>query len=212
MRRGGRRSHPGRPLHGRGPLVCQARGSIDPAVAVVGKRRWLLWKEDANAVGLPTSIWAIPLAPDGIHLNGHRRLLLRDEGGWEGSIVEAPELIAHGGHLYLFYSGNACCGSSCRYGLGVPRAPAIGGPWRRAPSNPILAGNRSWKCPGHATAIPGPGGDWYLLYHAYQREALSRSASCCSTASIGETAGRPSTAGEGRARRRRARLRFASAG
>ena len=94
---------------------------------------------------------------------------MRDEGGWEGSIVEAPELIAHGGHLYLFYSGNACCGSSCRYGLGVARAPAIGGPWRRAPSNPILAGNRSWKCPGHATAIRGPGGDWYLLYHAYQR-------------------------------------------
>jgi xylan 1,4-beta-xylosidase len=160
---------PAGPYADRGPLVCQGVGSIDPAVAVIDGRRWLLWKEDGNSVGLPTAILAIRISDDGTRLIGTRRRLLTNRGGWEGSIVEAPDLISHGGRLYLFYSANVCCGSSCRYGVGVARARSIWGPWRRNPGNPILAGNRTWRCPGHPTAIRGPHGDWYLLYHAYPR-------------------------------------------
>ena len=51
------------PYRDDGPLVCQPDGSIDPTVAVEGRRRYLIWKEDGNSRHRPTRIWAQRLAP-----------------------------------------------------------------------------------------------------------------------------------------------------
>jgi beta-xylosidase len=159
-----------------GPLVCQEVGSIDPfPVTDENGQRYLLWKEDGNSVSKPTPIWAQRLSPDGTRLVGERRELIHNDQSWEkhptlpyGNLVEGPSVVRRNGWFYLFYSGNFCCGRECDYALGVARSRKLLGPWEKNPNNPILAGNDTWKCPGHGTVIADARGRYFLLYHAYQ--------------------------------------------
>lgn len=160
---------PAGPWTDHGPLVCQPRGSIDPTRTTdESGNPWLLWKEDGNNFGRPTTIWAKPLTEDGLGFVGRKRLLLRNRSPWEGGVVEAPEVVSHDGWRYLFYSGNGCCRPACAYALGVARSRSLLGPWVRDPANPILRGNRHFDCPGHASFFDDGRGHDLVLYHAYR--------------------------------------------
>jgi beta-xylosidase len=161
---------PAGPYTDHGPIVCQPAGSIDPAVVRdTAGRPYLVWKEDGNAVRRPSRIWIKRLRKTGLGLIGPRRELLRNSARWEGSVVEAPEIVAHDGWLYLFYSGNVYGPPPvCAYALGVARSRSIFGPWQRNPANPILRSNQAWRCPGHASPVSDENGRLFVLYHAYR--------------------------------------------
>lgn len=169
---------PAGPYTDHGPLVCQRAGSIDPTVARdADGRPYLLWKEDGNAVGEPSRIWIKRLRRNGIGVIGPRRELLHNQERWEGAVVEAPEVVAHDGWLYLFYSGNTYGPAPhCAYALGVARSRTLFGPWQRAPTNPILRSNSAWRCPGHASPVSDSMGRTFLLYHAYRAGDASAAA------------------------------------
>ena len=160
---------PGGPYTDHGPLVCQSDGSIDPAMARDEKGHpFLVWKEDGNSIEKPTPIWAQPLTDDLIHVTGApTQLIVNDPATWESGVVEAPYIMRHDGHFYLFYAGNACCGTACHYAEGVARADHLLGPWMKDPANPIIRPNSNWKCPGHGTAVETVSGEDYFIYHAY---------------------------------------------
>jgi beta-xylosidase len=159
---------PSGPYKDHGPMVAQPAGSIDPApVTDENGVRYLVWKEDGNSRGQPTPIWAQPLTEDGTQLSGQPKELIRNDTPWEGGLVEGPFILRRGEWFYLFYSGNGCCGSGCNYALGVARSKTLLGPWEKNPANPILAGNATWKCPGHGSIVTDESGRYWLLYHAY---------------------------------------------
>ena len=159
---------PGGPYTDHGPLVAQADGSIDPVpVTDTNGVRYLVWKEDGNSRSQPTPIWMQRLNEDGTKLVGEMHELIRNDTDWEGGLVEGPFILRHNDWFYLFYSGNGCCGTGCNYALGVARARSLLGPWEKNPANPILAGNETWKCPGHGSIVTDPDGRYWLLYHAY---------------------------------------------
>jgi xylan 1,4-beta-xylosidase len=151
-----------------GPMIGQDAGSIDP-VPVTDENgvRYLVWKEDGNSRKQPTPIWAQQLSPDGTKLIGEMHELIRNDVPWEGNLVEGAFVLKHGDYFYMFYSGNACCGRACTYGLGVARAKRLLGPWEKNPANPVIEGNDTWKCPGHGSIVSDPAGHDYLMYHAY---------------------------------------------
>ena len=161
------------PYTDHGPLIGQNRyGAIDAMAADdADGGRWLLWKEDGNAHNRPTPIFAQRLSDDGLVLLGEQVELLRNDAPWEGRLVEAPHVIRRNGWFYMFYSGNKCCGEDCAYAVGVARARALTGPWEKCPQNPILAGNDAFRCPGHGAPVDDGKGNWYYLYHAYERRA-----------------------------------------
>jgi xylan 1,4-beta-xylosidase len=162
---------PSGPYTDYGPLVCQEIGSID-AMAVTDEQneRYLVWKEDGNSRNQPTPLWAQKLNEDGTRLVGSKRELIRnDPKSWEGGVVEGAFILRRGDWFYLFYSGNACCGRSCNYALGVARARKLLGPWEKNPANPILAENQTWQCPGHGSIVTDERGRDFLLYHAYRK-------------------------------------------
>ena len=161
-------SSPAGPYVDHGPIICDPVGSIDPCFArdEHGKP-FLIWKEDGNSRGLPTPIWAQALAPDLCHLLGDRHQLITNDTPWEAGVVEGPYILRHANRFYMFYAGNDCCTENCRYAEGVARADHLLGPWQKFPGNPLIADNTSWRCPGHGTAVHGPNGKDYLLYHAY---------------------------------------------
>ncbi|MBI1839778.1 MAG: family 43 glycosylhydrolase [Verrucomicrobia bacterium] len=155
-----------------GPLVAQEAGSIDPMpITDENGDRYLVWKEDGNSRRLPTILWAQRLTRDGLRLVGERTALFHNDAGWEGAVVEGPFVVRRADGFYLFYSGNACCGLKCGYALGVARSRKLLGPWEKAPTNPILAGNDDWRCPGHGSIVRDPAGRYFLLYHAYDAKS-----------------------------------------
>jgi xylan 1,4-beta-xylosidase len=161
-------SQPGGPYTDRGPIIAQEDGSIDPMpVTDTNGLRYLIWKEDGNSRNQPTPIWAQRLNDDGTRLLDQPHELIHNDAAWEGGVVEGPYVLRHGGWFYLFYAGNGCCGAGCNYALGVARARSLPGPWQKNPANPILAGNETWKCPGHGSIVQDQQGRCFFLYHAY---------------------------------------------
>lgn len=163
---------PSGPYTDHGPVECQPDGSIDPAFARDEHGMpFLIWKEDGNSIHQLTPLWAQPLTPDLLHLTGKKvQLLTNQPNTWEGGVVEAPYILRHDGRFYLFYAGNACCGTECNYAEGVARADHLLGPYQKDPANPIIRPNATWKCPGHGSAVSTPEGEDYFLYHAYPRQ------------------------------------------
>jgi xylan 1,4-beta-xylosidase len=165
--------HPAGPYTDHGPLIAQEAGSIDGVPYTDAKGvRWLLWKEDGNSRKLPTPIWIQRLSPDGLKLVGEMKEILRNDAPWEGAVVEGAFVLRRGDYYYMFYSGAACCGRNCNYALGVARAKDMLGPWEKAATNPILAGNGAWRCPGHGSIVTDPDGRYWLLYHAYAQKGF----------------------------------------
>jgi beta-xylosidase len=169
---------PGGPFRddSKGPLLCQTElgGSIDssPFRDEDGKL-WLVWKNDGNCCGMPTKIWAQRLNADGRTVSGPvRDLGERNDAPWEGSVVEAPTILLHGGTYFLFYSGNAY--NTRNYAVGYATAKTVLGPYRDAPENPILKTKAPVGAPpgqpagpGHEAIVQDDDGELWMAYHAW---------------------------------------------
>ncbi len=89
------------------PLVCNGGegGDIDAASFVDSTGlRYLLYKDDGNAIGQPTSLWLQRVGADGVTPQGGRVELLRNGRPEEAGIIEAPVLTKVGSRYVLFYS------------------------------------------------------------------------------------------------------------
>jgi beta-xylosidase len=157
----------------KGTLVCQEMGSIDAFfVRDENGKPFLSWKEDGNDRGKPTWLYAQELDESGTKLLGKPYKLFRNTEPWENHVIEGTYILRRDGWFYLFYSGNACCGRSCDYALGVARSKTLLGKWEKNPANPILKANDLWQCPGHGSLVKTPDGRDFLLYHAYRKGAI----------------------------------------
>jgi arabinan endo-1,5-alpha-L-arabinosidase len=154
---------------GAGPLVCPAAegGAIDAATFTDGDRRYLLWKNDGNAVGRDTWIQLAPLAADGRSLAGSPVRLIRQDRAFEGAVVEAPTLWRHGSRYVLFYSANDYGGDN--YVTAYATAPSPAGPWTKA-SEPLLRTatyGGAVRGPGGQDVLTGPDGTDRIAFHGW---------------------------------------------
>lgn len=134
---------------------------------------YLLWKDDGNATGDPTPIHAAPLTADGRALRddtSEPATLVTNDRAWEGAVTEAPFLVERDGTYYLFYSGGSYADAT--YAVGVARAPAILGPYEKAPA-PILVSSDDWVGPGHCSVVTAPDGTDALVYHAWRADCVA---------------------------------------
>ena len=111
-----------------------------------------------------TPIFAARLAEDGASLIGDPHIILVNDLGWEGHLIEGPWLTRRGGRYFLFYAGNDFCTSE--YGIGVAVADSVFGPYRKQ-SEPLLRSSSEWIGPGHPSVADGPDGAPCLFFHAY---------------------------------------------
>lgn len=89
--------------------------------------------------------------------------------------IEAPFIVHHAGHYYLFVSFDLCCrGANSTYRTMVGRALHVTGPYVDRSGRPMLEGggtqllgaNQRWVGPGGASILPQPQGD-IIVFHAY---------------------------------------------
>jgi beta-xylosidase len=148
------------------PIVCQLDqgGTIDPRVFVDHTGTpWLLFKSDQNIGGSPTPtiMWSERLSPDGTRLIGRPSVLLMPDRPWQGTIVEAPDMVEVNGAYWVFYSANWY--NSPNYAVGAARCASPAGPCADLGTTPLLASNFQGEGPGEASVFRDPAGIW-LLY------------------------------------------------
>lgn len=89
--------------------------------------------------------------------------------------VEAPFIVPHGGHYYLFVSWDLCCrGTRSTYRTMVGRAEKVTGPYldrngvamTAGGGTPLLRANNRWLGPGGESVLQDNGRD-LLVFHAY---------------------------------------------
>ncbi len=157
------------------PFICQAdlRGSIDPrAFLDANGQLWLDWKSDDNAdPNTPwpghsriTKIWAERLSPGGHHLIGTAVEIFHPDEAWQGTIVEAPQMVLVQGHYWLFFSGNWFNQPS--YAIGVASCSGPDGPCEDPDPTPWLSSNSQGQGPGEPSLVRDSTGIW-LLYNPW---------------------------------------------
>lgn len=142
-------------------------GHIDPGHAVGPEGRRYLFLSAGHRV---------ELAPDGLSALGSPEKVY---DGWKfpddwivaGFGLEAPKLIHHGGYYHMLSAQGGTAGPPTSHMVVSARAKSIDGPWENSPYNPIVrtsSAAEKWWSRGHGTLVEGPGGGWYLVYHAYE--------------------------------------------
>jgi beta-xylosidase len=155
------------------PFICQTAsgGSIDPRVFTdADGSNWMVWKSDENIGGstTPTNIWTSRLSADGLTLVGSPNRILTPDEAWQGTIVEAPDLVLAGGKYWLFYSANWF--DQPVYGIGVASCAGPQGPCQDFSNQPLVSTNLQGEGPGEESVVVGRNGVW-MLYNPWRSYA-----------------------------------------
>jgi GH43 family beta-xylosidase len=155
------------------PFICQTPngGSIDPRVFTdADGSNWMVWKSDENIGGstTPTNVWTSRLSSDGITLVGSPTRIFGPDEAWQGTIIEAPDLVLVGGKYWLFYSANWF--DQPVYGIGVASCAGPQGPCQDVSAQPLVATNLQGEGPGEESVFVGRNGFW-MLYNPWRSYA-----------------------------------------
>ncbi len=150
------------------PLICQTSlgGSMDPSPFVdADGTPYLVWKSQ-GAGSQPSTLWSQKLSPDGTTLvSGPSTVMLTASSGWQGGVVEGPDLVMTGGQYLLFYSANNW--RSTRYAIGVARCAGPLGPCTGVSNQPLLASQPTFSGPGGPSVFADGRGQLQLAFHAW---------------------------------------------
>lgn len=147
------------------PLICPASegGAIDAsAFTDTDGQRYIAYKVDGNALGLPTTLYLQKVNADGVTLVGPRIPTISNNSG-EGPLVEAPYLLKHNGTYVLLYSYGHYGDNT--YTEGYATASSLSGPWTKGP--PLMTTayfNALVSGPGGASVVSDASGD-HIVFH-----------------------------------------------
>ncbi|WP_274994351.1 family 43 glycosylhydrolase [Promicromonospora iranensis] len=152
------------------PLVCplDAGGAIDASSFVdTDGTRYLVWKNDGNAIGATTWIHVQRVAADGITFQGGATQVLRNDRADEAGIIEAPVITKVGGRYVLFYSAGPY--TTNQYGTSYAVSSSITGPYTKAFRFLMTTDSLDGAVggPGGADVLRDAGGD-KLVFHGHR--------------------------------------------
>ncbi len=147
------------------PFICQSglSGSIDPRVFTDSSGTlYMQWKSDENAHGssTPTTLWSQKLGADGLSLLGTPSTLMKPDEPWQGSVIEAPDMVEVGGVYWLAYAANWF--NQPAYGIGVAWCKGPLGPCADLSDQPLISSNAQGQGPGEPSFYQDATGVWML--------------------------------------------------
>lgn len=160
------------------PIDLKLHQHIDPAhvVGADGQRYLFLSKGDI-----------IALSEDGLSTDGPVRHVYdpwRYPADWvtECFCPEGPKFLRRDDWYYMITAIGGTAGPPTGHMVIAARARSPLGPWHHAPNNPQIrtaSRDEHWWSRGHASLIEGPlPGDWYLIYHGYEKEFWTLGRQC----------------------------------
>ncbi|MCA0991362.1 family 43 glycosylhydrolase [Guptibacillus hwajinpoensis] len=119
------------------------------------------------------------LSEDGLQVKTEARKVY---DGWkypeewcvEGFCLEGPKLFYYNDYYYLTVAEGGTAGPATSHMAVTSRSKNVDGPWEHSPYNPVIktwSSEEVWWSKGHATLIDDLNGDWWAVYHAYERNA-----------------------------------------
>ncbi|MCP2635846.1 arabinan endo-1,5-alpha-L-arabinosidase [Microbacterium sp. HD4P20] len=147
--------------------------AIDPGIAVdEDGTPWMAFGSFWSGIRMVQLEW-----PSGLRAGDEEPLRLADRQ-LPPNAVEAPYLLSHGEHWYLFVSMDSCCqGSDSTYKIAVGRAHEITGPYVDREGVPLLEGGGTVLLETDGNRV-GPGGqsvaDGMLAFHYYDADLDGR--------------------------------------
>lgn len=99
-----------------------------------------------------------------------------DEWDVQGFALEGPKFFHKEGYYYAVWAEGGTHGPATSHMAVVARATEVTGPWENSPYNPVVhtydPADRWWS-KGHGTIFQTHLGDWFILYHAYEKDYLN---------------------------------------
>lgn len=119
----------------------------------------------------------VPLADDGLSATGDLKEVYK---GWdypkewitECKCLESPKVFKKGDYFYLVTAEGGTAGPATSHMVIAARSKSIQGPWENSPYNPIVhtySEDEKWWSKGHGTLIDDAKGNWWIVYHAYEK-------------------------------------------
>lgn len=124
--------------------------------------------------------YIVPLSDDGMSIAGKMQKVMEpapipDEWDVEGPYPESPKVTQKGDFYYLTYADGGTGGPATSHMVMSARSKSLFGPWEFSPFNPIVhtwSRKETWHSKGHGHLIEDKEGNWWILYHAYQKDYI----------------------------------------
>lgn len=124
----------------------------------------------------------VPLSDDGLSIIGDQK---SSYDGWpiprdwsiECFCLEGPKLIKRGEYYYLTVAEGGTAGPITGHMVVSARSKSLSGPWENSPYNPIIRTKEQseiWRSKGHATIIDDVKGNWWMVFHAYEKDYYNK--------------------------------------
>lgn len=151
------------------PIDLKLEGFIDPGHVVDSEGNRYLYLSKG---------YTVRLAKDGLSTVGDP---VFSYAGWqfpkdwstECFCLESPKSTVRNGYFYQTVAEGGTAGPATAHMVVSARSKSPFGPWENSPYNPIVhTNNRSerWWCQGHGTLVDDVDGNWWILYHGYEKE------------------------------------------
>lgn len=123
----------------------------------------------------------VPLSKDGLSVAGEPT---RSYAGWpiprdwsiELFALEGPKITRHGDYWYLTVAEGGTAGPPTGHMIVSARSKSPLGPWENSPYNPIVRTQNKaeqWWSKGHGTLFEDRAGNWWIVFHGYERDYLN---------------------------------------
>jgi len=124
----------------------------------------------------------VPLSDDGLSTAGNQKNSYK---GWpiprnwsiECFCLEGPKLIKRGEYYYITVAEGGTAGPITGHMVVSARSKSLSGPWENSPYNPIVRTtekSEKWRSKGHATIIDDVKGNWWMVFHAYEKDFYNK--------------------------------------
>lgn len=144
---------------------------IDPGIITTAEGKIFMYIDNGRV---------IELAEDGLSVKGD---LKKVYSGWqypkdwvvECYCLESPKLLFHSGYYYLISAQGGTSGPSTSHMAVAARSKSPQGPWEESPYNPVVhtwSSKDGFASKGHGTIFSDAKGQWYIVYHGYQKGQL----------------------------------------
>ncbi len=120
----------------------------------------------------------VPLSDDGLSVAGD---ISHSYNGWpiprewtiECFCLESPKFVKRGEYYYLIAAQGGTAGPATGHMIVSARSKSPLGPWENSPYNPVIktyTRSERWCSKGHGTLFEDHKGDWWMVYHAYEKD------------------------------------------
>lgn len=96
--------------------------------------------------------------------------------------MEGPKLTKHSDYYYLTVAEGGTAGPPTGHMVISARSKSPLGPWENSPYNPILrakSADERWCSIGHATPFEDANGNWWMIFHGYEKNYYNMGRQTC---------------------------------